>query len=167
METNTITSIDKTLVSRHIFADVLENPATSQKSLHATVSAAAGDTIIAFEAATVLGHATYLTVQTAADTHITLQPEFLQYINHSCDPNIFFNTDTMELVCVKDIKPGDEITFFYPSTEWEMAQPFVCNCGNANCLQLINGAFHLTIETLSRYKLTDFIKKQVLQKLSL
>ena len=167
MATNIVSSADKVLVSRHIFADILQNVSNGQKSLHATVSITSGDAIIDFEAAFVLNHATYLTIQVAADKHITLLPEFLQYTNHSCEPNVFFNTDTMELVCVKDIVPGDEITFFYPSTEWEMAQPFVCSCGTTNCLQLINGASQLTVETLSRYQLTDFIKQQVRQKLSL
>jgi hypothetical protein len=73
----------------------------------------------------------------------------------------------MELVCLQPLQPGDELTFFYPSTEWEMAQPFVCNCGTAACIQLINGASHLSVETLSKYKLTDFIRQQVRQKLSL
>jgi hypothetical protein len=65
------------------------------------------------------------------------------------------------------LEPGDEFTFFYPSTEWEMAQPFICNCGSEACLQLINGASHLSVETLSKYKLTDFIRQQVKQKLFL
>lgn len=26
------------------------------------------------------------------------------------------------------LKEGDELTFFYPSTEWSMAQPFDCLC---------------------------------------
>jgi hypothetical protein len=143
------------------------NNSSSQKSLHAAVSFVAGDVICKFSADVTQSYATYLTVQTAADTHITLMPEFLQYINHSCAPNVFFNTAAMELVCLQPMQPGDEFTFFYPSTEWEMAQPFVCNCGNAGCLQLINGASHLSVETLSKYKLTDFIREQVRQKLAL
>ena len=155
------------VVSNHIFANVLLNNETNQKALFAAGSFAPGDVICKFSAATTQSFATYLTVQTAADRHITLNPEFLQYINHSCSPTIFFNTTSMELVCLQAMQPGDEFTFFYPSTEWEMAQPFVCNCGNATCLQLINGASHLSVETLSKYKLTDFIRQQVKQKLSL
>jgi hypothetical protein len=70
----------------------------------------------------------------------------------------------MELVCLRPLQPGDELTFFYPSTEWDMAQPFVCNCGNSTCLQLINGASHLSKDTLSRYTLTDFIIQQAKEK---
>ena len=85
--------------------------------------------------------------------------------NHSCDPNVFFDTTKMEVVCMKQIQPGEELRFFYPSTEWEMDQPFVCNCGSSNCLQLINGAAHLSDETLAQYRLSDFIKRQVHHRL--
>lgn len=162
-----ITSQSAEVVSSYIFANVLLNNETNQKALFAAVSFTPGDVICTFSAATTQSFATYLTVQTGADRHITLDPEFLQYINHSCSPTIFFNTTSMELVCLQAMQPGDEFTFFYPSTEWEMAQPFVCNCGSAACLQLINGASHLSVETLSKYKLTDFIRQQVKQKLSL
>lgn len=162
-----VTAQSSEVISKHIFADVVLNNETNQKSLFAAVNCAPGDVICAFCAATTQSFATYLTVQTGADRHITLKPEFLQYMNHSCSPNAFFNTTSMELVCLQPIQPGDELTFFYPSTEWEMAQPFVCNCGSAACIQLINGASHLSVETLSKYKLTDFIRQQVRQKLSL
>ena len=167
MITTTITTPSPEVISKHVFANVLLNNASNQKSLHAAVSFVPGDIICNFHAGITQSYATYLTVQTGADRHITLMPEFLQYINHSCAPNVFFNTTTMQLVCLQPLQPGDELTFFYPSTEWEMAQPFVCNCGNAACLQLINGASHLSVETLSKYKLTDFIKQQVKLKLSL
>lgn len=162
-----VTTPSYEVISNHIFANVLLNKDTGQRSLSSAVSFFASDVICKFNAATIQSYATYLTIQTGADTHITLLPEFLQYTNHSCAPNVFFNTTTMDLICIKDIQPGDELTFFYPSTEWEIAQPFVCNCGNDACLQLINGASHLSVETLSKYKLTDFIRQQVKQKLSL
>lgn len=167
MITTTITTPPSEVISNHIFANVLLNNSSNQKSLHATVSFASGDIICDFGAGITQSYATYLTVQTGADRHITLMPEFLQYINHSCEPNVFFNTATMQLVCIAPLQPGDEFAFFYPSTEWEMAQPFVCNCGSNECLQLINGASHLSVETLAKYRLTDFIKSQVKQTLSL
>ncbi len=162
-----LTSSSAEVISSHDIAKVMLNNASSQKSLHAAIDFVPGDVICTFSAATIQSYATYLTVQTGADKHITLKPEFLQYINHSCSPTVFFDTTRMELVCLQPLKPGDEFTFFYPSTEWEIAQPFVCNCGYAGCLQLINGASHLSVDTLSKYKLTDFIRQQVKQKLFL
>jgi len=167
MSTNTITSPASQVISRYKFAEVLQNSSTGQKSLHATVSLSPGDVICPFSAGVTQDYATYLTVQTGTSKHITLMPEFLQYINHSCAPNVFFDTTAMQLVCLSALQPGDEMTFFYPSTEWDMAQPFVCNCGSKNCLQLINGASHLSVETLRQYRLTDFIKEQAKEKLSL
>ena len=166
MTTTTITATNFEVVSKHAFGDVLLNTSTNQKSLNATTAIKPGEIISKFHAGITQSYATYLTVQTGVDTHITLQPEFLQYINHSCDPNVFFDTASLELICLKPLQPGDELTFFYPSTEWEMSQPFVCNCQSINCLQLINGAAHLDKSTLQKYRLTDFIKQQAQQKLS-
>ncbi len=166
MTTTTVTTPKFEVVSHHALADVLLNSSTNQKSLHATVAIQPGQIISKFCAGITQSYATYLTVQTGVDTHITLQPEFLQYINHSCDPNVFFDTGSLELICLKPLQPGDEFTFFYPSTEWEMSQPFVCNCKSKDCLQLINGASHLDKSTLQKYRLTDFIKQQAQKKSS-
>ena len=167
MITTTITNPAVNVISNHAFAEVVLNNDSNQKSLHATTHFSPGDVICPFNAGITQDYPTYLTVQTGGRTHITLMPEFLQYINHSCSPNVFFDTTSMQLICLQPLQPGDEFTFFYPSTEWDMAQPFVCNCGSKDCLQLINGASHLSVETLSKYRLTDFIKSQVKQKLSL
>ena len=145
------------MLSKHGFADIMQNNDTGEKSLHATAFFDAGETICHFSAESILATATYLTVQTGEDKHITLHPEFLQYINHSCYPNVFFDTTTMELVALKEIQPGDELMFFYPSTEWEMTQPFDCFCGTKQCLHRIQGAAYLSDEETKRYRLTDFI----------
>ena len=100
-------------------------------------------------------------MQTGLNEHITLQPDFLQYCNHSCEPNVFFDTTKFELVALKNINVGDELTFFYPSSEWNMDQPFACTCGNKNCLQTIKGAAYLSKEVLANYKLTDFIQSML------
>jgi hypothetical protein len=170
MQNQTITTSgrkkDTKVVSSHIFAKVLLNKTTGQKSLHAVTHFYPGDVICRFSAGITQPFATYLTVQIGVDKHITLVPEFLQYTNHSCAPTVFFDTTTMELVCLEALQPGDELTFFYPSTEWEMVQPFICNCGKPECLQLINGASHLSGDVLEKYRLTDFIR-QMIQSASL
>ncbi|MBK7434251.1 MAG: SET domain-containing protein-lysine N-methyltransferase [Chitinophagaceae bacterium] len=161
MSINTLQSEEKLVVSRHQVAHVLRHTGTGQQSLHAAIPFSTGEVICAFHAGITQNFATYLTVQTGVDRHITLVPEFLQYINHSCEPTVFFNTDTFQLICLKALEPGDELTFFYPSTEWEMAQPFLCSCKSPSCLQLINGASHLEPETLARYRLSGFIERQI------
>ncbi|MEO6733956.1 MAG: SET domain-containing protein-lysine N-methyltransferase [Ferruginibacter sp.] len=152
------------LISQHGIADIWHDAVTNHYSLHAASDFETGNIITPFKGASVQNYATYLTVQTGTDSHIILDPTFLQYINHSCNPNVFFDTTSMQLISIRPIKTDDEFCFFYPSTEWEMARPFVCNCGSKNCLQLINGAAHLSKETLEKYRLTDFILQKIKQK---
>lgn len=140
------------------FADILQNNITSEKSLHSTKHFKANDVLTQFSAKAILSKPSYLTVQVGINEHITLQPEYLQYTNHSCNPNVFFDTENYNLIALKDIEIGDELTFFYPSTEWNMDQPFVCMCGSKNCLHNIRGASHLTAEVLNSYRLTTFIQ---------
>ncbi|MBP6431725.1 MAG: SET domain-containing protein-lysine N-methyltransferase [Ferruginibacter sp.] len=160
MLTNNTTQ-NKAIVSNHVFAIRLQDVDNGQNSLHSAKSFKKGEVISNFSAGITQHFATYLTIQVNTNTHITLVPQFLQYINHSCNPSVFFDTTTMQLIALQDLNEGDEFTFFYPSTEWDMAQPFVCNCGSANCLQLINGASHLSSHTLQKYKLTNFIQQQL------
>ena len=150
-------------ISHHGFASLYENKITGEKSLHATVPYQQGNVFATFEASEILPSPNKYTVQVNDDTHIILQPPVLQYINHSCQPNVFFNTTTFELSSIRDIVAFDELTFFYPSTEWVMESPFTCFCGNNNCLHDIRGAFFLSAETIAQYRFTDFI----LQKLNI
>jgi hypothetical protein len=100
-------------------------------------------------------------LQTGLHKHISLSPDCLQYTNHSCDPNVFFDTDKMELIALRSIQPDDELVFFYPSTEWQMASPFSCNCGSVKCLGTIAGAAALRQDQLNTYRLTSFILLQI------
>ena len=98
---------------------------------------------------------TYKTLQLGVDKHALLLDE-LVYLNHSCDPNVYFNNDAM--YAIKDIKAGDELTFFYPSTEWEMREPFDCWCKSPNCVKKIQGAKFLDKEVLLKFNLSPHIK---------
>lgn len=151
-------------ISNHVFAEVRQNSISNQKALFALRSFNPGDVIANFSAGTISADPTYLTVQVGIRKHITLQPEFLQYINHHCDPNVFFNTTTMELTALREILPGEEFGFFYPSTEWRMTQSFDCYCGSNHCIGKICGAAFLPPEISSRYRLTDFIQQQLAKR---
>src|SRR5688572_26102552 len=157
----THSSSDYRIISDHTFAAVRQNIRNEQKGFFAQRSYQPGEVVIAFSAREVVSEANYLTVQVGLNRHILLYPEHLQYINHSCDPSVFFDTHAMQIVALKEIEEGDEMTFFYPSTEWDMAQPFTCFCGSANCLGEIRGAAHINPEILTNYKLTRFIQQQL------
>jgi hypothetical protein len=158
---DTLTPPAYRMISNHIIAEVRQKLSNAQNALFALRAYQPGDVIANFTAGSISAEPTYLTVQVGVDKHITLQPAFLQYINHGCDPNVFFNTTTMQLVALKDIKPEEEMTFFYPSTEWKMTQPFKCYCNSPVCIGEIKGAAFLTAALQERYQLTDFIQQQL------
>ena len=131
---DTLTTPAYRTVSNHVFAERRQKLSNGQNALFATQSFQPGEVIADFSAGTIAAEPTYLTVQVGIHKHITLQPEFLQYINHSCDPNVFFNTTTMQLVALKELQQQEEMTFFYPSTEWKMTQSFNCYCASPACI---------------------------------
>ena len=105
------------LISQHEDIEVMQYKDNEQKSLFAACDFNVGDTITTFDASKIVDTPNYLTVQISETKHIHLFPEYLQYINHSCEPNVLFNTTTMQLECVSAIQAGDELCFFYPATE--------------------------------------------------
>jgi len=159
-----LTNPEYRVLSNHVIAEKRLRLANEQNALFALRSFQPGEVIAEFWAGTISAEPTYLTVQIDVGKHITLQPEFLQYINHSCDPNVFFDTTLMKVVALREIKEGEEMTFFYPSTEWKMTQTFECYCGSATCLGNIRGAAFLTDEQWKQYRLTDFIQQQLAKR---
>lgn len=67
-----------------------------------------------------------------------------QFLNHSCSPNSFIDTETSALIALKNIAAGDEICFNYNTTEYEMASPFQCKCVSEKCYGEIKGFKYLS-----------------------
>jgi hypothetical protein len=147
--------------SQTLFAEVVVNEATGQHALHSSAFFEKDQVVTTFSASNIFDEPNYLTIQLNDEQHIALEPQCLQYTNHSCEPNVFFDTTNMLLIALRDIKPGEEFSFFYPSTEFNMARPFTCLCQTENCLKEISGAFHLSNNELKKYRLTDFILKKL------
>ncbi|KAF5316544.1 hypothetical protein D9619_006144 [Psilocybe cf. subviscida] len=108
------------------------------------------------------GSKAYTTVQCGRNPrdHIELNSD-LVYVNHSCEPNAAFDFSSPVMAewsfrALKDIALGDTLTFFYPSTEWAMDQPFACQCKTkvgippraVTCLGNIQGAKYLSKKDL-------------------
>lgn len=144
------------IVSAEI-AEIRIDAKKNHRSLYARKPFVANEFIAEFSAKDVHSTPNYLTVQVGDNEHIELLPEFLECINHSCDPNCFFDTTEMKLVSLKDIEEGEELTFFYPSTEWDMDQSFKCGCGTKACIGMIKGAKYLTPELIKKHRFTDYI----------
>jgi hypothetical protein len=165
MKSSTLHQLSYDIVFSEDIAEVRQAADSGAKSLHAKQSFQPGDVLSKFYPEAILSTATYLTIQLDEKEHINILPEYLRYTNHSCSPNIFFDTASLEVVCVRPVKVGEEMTFFYPSSEWDMAQPFDCCCGSSECLGTIQGAKYLADDVLKNYKLTDFIQQQLKARL--
>ena len=142
------------------YAEIAEkhtDPISGHRSLYAKVNRKAGEVIVPFTAKNVTDQPSYLTIQVNEHEHIELLPAYLECTNHSCDPNCFFDTTAWELIALKSIQAGEELTFFYPSTEWDMDQVFECRCGSSACMGHIQGARYLSDEIIIQYRFTDFI----------
>jgi hypothetical protein len=64
-----------------------------------------------------------------------------RFLNHSCDGNSMVQGNY--LVAVRGIRPGEEVTFNYNATEYDMARPFTCHCGSPFCIGEIRGFKYL------------------------
>jgi hypothetical protein len=91
--------------------------------------------------------------------HAEILPTVLRLMSHSCAPNLAFDLPRKRLLVIRDIAPGEQFTFFYPSTEWDMAEPFACWCGAPECVGDVRGAKYLDRELLGRYQLAPHIRK--------
>ncbi|KAK8107179.1 Histone-lysine N-methyltransferase ash1 [Apiospora kogelbergensis] len=117
---------------------------------------------------------TYATVQYGKDEHLDLNSDLL-YINHSCEPSLvspypiqagpIFDTANLQIIAGPNgIQAGEELTFFYPSTEWEMAQPFDCLCGKPTCRGRIGGARDMTKKQLEGLWINGHIRELLEEK---
>lgn len=143
------------------FAEIRECPTSGSKSVFATINLMRNQILSNFEAKKVLDKPNYLTLQINQFQHIMLHPEWLQYINHDCDPNVFFDVEEYVLVTLRDIEAGEELRFFYPSTEWSMDNSFDCICSSSSCLGKIQGAAFLPIDVLAKYRLSKHLSQRL------
>lgn len=90
-------------------------------------SAPKGEVVYEFEGA-VSSIQTTTSIQVSKNEHV--EDSLMRYFNHSCDPNMEFviGEEKFQLVAIKDIGDGDEVTFDYRTTEELLHHPFKCRC---------------------------------------
>lgn len=124
----------------------------------------AGSLIATLSAATRATARSYATVQASRNSDIDLNSD-LVYCNHSCAPNVVFDMTRREVrVGPTEVRKGEALTFFYPSTEWDMQQPFKCECGEGACVGVVRGAKWLSGEEVGRYWLNEHVRELLKEK---
>lgn len=89
-------------------------------------------------------------------------PAIIWFMNHSCDPNVGSLPGLHQLVAIRDIEPGEEITYDYAMTDagdWEME----CFCGKPNCRKMIRGTDWMLSGLQERYK--GFFQHNIQEKI--
>jgi uncharacterized membrane protein YeiB len=115
-------------------------------SLHTLRSFVPGEVVFPLEGRLVR-QPTRFTIQVGADAHLDPISERTSpwgFLNHGCDPNVAIDIRRRAIVARRPIATGDELRFDYNSTEWELAEPFVCNCGSPRCVGVAMGFGHLS-----------------------
>ncbi|MBI5953985.1 MAG: SET domain-containing protein-lysine N-methyltransferase [Chloroflexi bacterium] len=65
-------------------------------------------------------------------------PEPNDCFNHSCEPNLGF-FGQIGLVAIREIEPGEELTFDYAMSDGSPYDEFECHCGLSHCRGTIMG----------------------------
>ncbi len=102
----------------------------------------------------------YKSIQVSPSEHIYY--EVLEFMNHSCEPNVVIDTKEFVCIAIKDIQVQEELTFFYPSTEWSMARVFDCHCKSENCIGKVSGASDLSINVLKMHYINEHIVELII-----
>ncbi len=90
------------------------------------------------------------------------------YLNHSCVPNSSIEWNNLVLSTSREVLPGEEITIDYNMCEFDMTalqkdHSFGCRCRSADCVKVVKGFKHLTVEQkLARRRgLSPYLQKML------
>jgi D-alanine-D-alanine ligase len=72
--------------------------------------------------------------------------------NHSCEPNTGY--EGLNVIALRDIKKGEELTLNYASFLDEHMEPFNCQCGSPKCCGLVTGITHNSVTAREEAKNT-------------
>lgn len=107
--------------------------------------------------AAIVAAPTRYSIQVGVRTHI--DGAGTRYLNHSCDPNVFVDAETISVVTLRPLAENEALFFFYPANEWLMTVPFQCDCKSRQCIGTIGGAAATPRHILDRYRLNRHIHK--------
>ena len=95
----------------------------------------------------------FRSIQVDADLYLTSneEPEAGDFLNHSCDPNCGM-ADSILLVAMRDIAPGEELTFDYAMCDTTDYAEFTCRCGTEQCRGVFTADDWQRPELIERYR---------------
>jgi SET domain-containing protein len=121
------------------------------------------EAIIEFHHESLLASPTRRSVQLDEGKHLHGRLRSVGLLNHSCEPNSWVDVKTNCVRATRNIAKGEEITFNYLTTEYDMHDGFQCRCGSARCYESIRGFKHLSREQQLALKpyLTPYLSRKL------
>lgn len=86
-------------------------------------------------------------------------------LDHNCqNPNCRIESRTNNFVAIRNIEKDEFLTFNYLTTELDMNNAFLCNCGEERCFKNIRGFKYLNNNEkeyiYNNFSMSDFLKKK-------
>lgn len=102
-------------------------------------------------------------LQIGQDQYLYLDEPY-RLINHSCDPSCGV-TPGLDLVALRDIRKGEELTYDYSTTMLENSWTMQCSCGSPRCRKEVRDFTtlpkHLQHYYLGRHVVQGFIARSL------
>jgi hypothetical protein len=103
----------------------------------------APDEVIVRLAGPIVGRNTETSIQCGEGVYLDGGGGIDDYLNHSCEPNAYICFSDMSVRALRTVAPGEELAYDYNSTEFDMEEGFMCQCGAERCLGLVRGFRYL------------------------
>jgi hypothetical protein len=109
-----------------------------------------------------------LALQIGPDLYLGGSGQADDFVNHCCEPNagIRIRGAAVELIALRAIKIGEQITFDYSTTMDEDDFEFTCRCGSRQCRGRIRDFKHLPAELRRHYADRGIVPEYNLRYLS-
>lgn len=94
-----------------------------------------GETVLRARAVATVAERAENTMQVGPDVHVAIDAPAV-YLNHACAPSLGLRDNThgaFDFIALTDIAAGDEVTFDYAMSEWEVGSLEDCRCGAPAC----------------------------------
>lgn len=92
--------------------------------------------------------------------------EQCMFFNHSCEPNCGFQAlDASLVVAIRDIEPGEELTYDYQfmDTEPSFYDGINCKCGSSKCRQVLHFDHYRNVDFQNKFYryCGNYVKKRI------